>query len=626
MKASSEFDLADIAIAASRERCEREYKLVRDSAHPILRLQSSEVLPRFEEMVERTGGRNGVFRQLAEIVAAAGQCLVVSDVDGILIRFEGVSDDNSDFENYGIALGSCWDERSAGTNGVALALSQNRPITVRGTDHFFSTLHPFACTAAPLLDAENQVIGAVNLSAIDRGNAAEYIFARQLLGVTADKIQRLLFEKRFGDAMILSVQMPEKKTLISGNDLIAVNEAGAIVGSTARVHSFVNLNDPSALLGQSFEALFGADAGVLDRIPERVLSVRRETGPALDFSVRKRAGVGGYGTGWRPEHERRSRKTIRRRLPPSLREISVGSEKMAAIVEQAEAHFTRALPFIIEGESGTGKSALIAALHETSSARKSEPLAIDCASLGESADDQNFVTTILDQARAIDTLDDCEIEATTLIFDNVDEMPDHAQARLRNLLSAMEAGDRIANVNAPFSALRIVATSRKSVEGAVLDGRFRDDLYYLLANASIELPPLRVRERIGELCFAIASELTGLVVDVTEDALDMIAAHDWPGNTRELRNVLRQALLAGDGQRISPVELSAASVFGPIVPSRLNKQTFETGSSLTYGEEAMVRDALIGTHWNVSKAARKLGIGRATIHRKMKQYGLSRPT
>ncbi|MEM7044175.1 MAG: hypothetical protein AAF543_15305, partial [Pseudomonadota bacterium] len=153
---------------------------MRETAYPILRLQSSEVTPRSEEMVERIGGHRGIFRQLAEIALNAGQCLVLSDTDRILVRVESKDNDQSLFERYGIALGSCWNEKVAGTNGVAIAMAQSQAFTVCGADHYFSKLHQFACTAVPLIDAENRMIGAINLAGMDRGNAAEYVFAQNL--------------------------------------------------------------------------------------------------------------------------------------------------------------------------------------------------------------------------------------------------------------------------------------------------------------------------------------------------------------------------------------------------------------------------------------------------------------
>ena len=104
-------------------------------------------------------------------------------------------------------------------------------------------------------------------------------------------------------------------------------------------------------------------------------------------------------------------------------------------------------------------------------------------------------------------------------------------------------------------------------------------------------------------------------------------SYDWPGNVRQLRSVLKQALIEGDGSRISLLDLSSTPILKmQSSPARL--ETFQpqgSKSGVTYDERIMLLDALQGAHWNVSQAARKLEIGRATIHRKMKRYGIKRP-
>ena len=246
-------------ISASWQRCERQHGLVRETAYPILRLQSSEVAPRSQEMVERIGGHRGVFRQLAEIAAKAGHCLALSDTDCVLVRVEGKDNDRPVFERYGIALGSCWNEKVAGTNGVAIAMAQSDAFTVCGPDHYFSKLRPFACTAAPLFDAENRMIGAINLAGIDRGNAAEYVFAQKLLDEAAAKIQRMMFEQRFRDAMIISISGLEEYAPMPSNQLVAIDEAGIILGATAKAHQLARKPATAELLGESCETVFGID-------------------------------------------------------------------------------------------------------------------------------------------------------------------------------------------------------------------------------------------------------------------------------------------------------------------------------------------------------------------------------
>ncbi|MCJ7871316.1 helix-turn-helix domain-containing protein [Phaeobacter sp. J2-8] len=168
---------------------------------------------------------------------------------------------------------------------------------------------------------------------------------------------------------------------------------------------------------------------------------------------------------------------------------------------------------------------------------------------------------------------------------------------------------------------RIIATSRKSLIDAVEQGRFRDDLYYLLARTVIALPPLKAREQIAHLAQALATSLSGKDVVITPEAAETLRMHHWPGNVRELRNVLQQALIEGDGRRISRTDLQAIA---QNVPIQADTRT-DLLPNARYDERTMIADALSGARWNVTQAARNLGIGRATIHRKMKQYGIMRP-
>ncbi|MDO6731457.1 helix-turn-helix domain-containing protein [Marinovum sp. 2_MG-2023] len=605
----------EAAVGASWERCERTYKLVRDAARPILRMQSAEVAPRLEEMVERTGGRNGIFRQLAGIAAETGACMVLTDTNGVLLRLEGPDNGRAVFEKNGIAYGSCWDERIAGTNGISMALSEGKAFTVRGKDHYFSLLHPFSCTAVPLFDAENQLIGVVNFSMLDRGNTADYLFARQLLGTAAGRIQHLLFERKFKDSLILSVSPRAERDLLQSTELVAVNDDGIILGATAHAHVIAGAETANRLRGKTFEAMFGADAAALDRVPERVMSVRMDHGSTVDIAARKSHTSRKPQRARPPVQQTEAPRPQRRRLSPSLKQLSLGSDVMATMAARAQACFRRSLPFLIEGPSGTGKSGLIAALFQDEDLAASNIMTVDCASLDDTPDDRVYFQTLVDQARVAGAFACDMLGPVSIVLENIDEMPGFAQAGLRSVLDEFDPAPTSGDMP------RIIATSRKSLIDAVEQGRFRDDLYYLLARTVIALPPLKAREQIAHLAQALATSLSGKDVVITPEAAETLRMHHWPGNVRELRNVLQQALIEGDGRRISRTDLQAIA---QNVPIQVGPRA-DLLPNARYDERAMIADALSGARWNVTQAARNLGIGRATIHRKMKQYGIMRP-
>ena len=149
-------------------------------------------------------------------------------------------------------------------------------------------------------------------------------------------------------------------------------------------------------------------------------------------------------------------------------------------------------------------------------------------------------------------------------------------------------------------------------------GAFREDLYFLLSGVKFVLPPVRDRERPAILARSVAAQLANRTVDISDEAQTAINTYDWPGNVREMRNALRQALLQGDGKRIAALDIA-------LVEPRINR-TRKVAKLHFSDEEEVLMDALRSANWNVSRAARSLGIGRATINRKIKAFGISRPT
>ncbi|MBT0958422.1 sigma-54-dependent Fis family transcriptional regulator [Alphaproteobacteria bacterium KMM 3653] len=611
------------AIAASWDRCARQYNLRHDAGQPILRLQSSEVAPRLEQIVESTGGRQGFFQHLASVAGEIGHCLVVTDADGVSVRIEHSGVTNGSDGWNGIALGSCWDERLAGTNGVSMALRTGQAVTVRGADHYFSTLRQFACTGVPVLDANGGMIGAINLVSVDRGNRADYLFSQQLLAKTAHCIQRNLFEKEFNDAMLVTVSRGGRDHLLSEDALVAVNEAGMIIGATSTVSACLDGANAASLKGQAFEAIFNVDSNRLVNVPERVLSMPRNHGAAVNLTVALPR-MESPGRVPKPQPPIPARK---RRLPPSLQQLATGSHSMAAACRRAQQMLGNTAMLHLEGETGTGKSALVAALLHAD-ALGAQVFDLDCATLGDSNADRDHMRMVIEQARVVASMPYRKGAPTTLVFDNVDEMPRAAQAELRRFLNEREKHRHQGDDLGQNSRLRVVSTSRIPLIDAVNTAQFRDDLYYLLTGSKVFLPPLRMREHPEVLAQALCAQLDGRTITFSPEAKDALCHLPFYGNVREMRSVLQNALATAQGNRINLLDLQQAAMAAPLPGLNLASAcaTVPATPMPTYDERSMILDALANSRWNVSEAARVLGMGRATINRKLKRYEIRRPT
>ncbi|MBX2881081.1 MAG: sigma 54-interacting transcriptional regulator, partial [Granulosicoccus sp.] len=413
------------AISASWARCQQKHQLERDTTRPILRLQLSEISPRWELLLHRTSGGQGIFQHLAKSAAHADNCLVITDENGVLVQLECKHKRRGAADWNGIGLGSLWDERIAGTNGVAMALLEKQPFTVRGEEHYLSKLMHFSCTATPLLDAENQTIGALNLTSIDRGNSADYLLAKHLLEVAADRLQRSLFEQKYVDSQIFSVSLPNHKALFKNNEMIAINEKGLIIGSTTKAYGLFDLNSPHELVGKSFELLFGADPESLHRVDKLTHS---DTTNNLAHSIREhipgqkfyRLNGGKQGSASSQcTHVNKSH--FKRRSILELHELISSSSAVASLCKRSNQYFHHALPFIVEGASGTGKSSLINAIHESVKLHPNKILSIDCASLGDNDGDQTFIRNFVESTCTADSQKSFG-KISSIVFDNIDEL------------------------------------------------------------------------------------------------------------------------------------------------------------------------------------------------------------
>jgi two-component system response regulator PilR (NtrC family) len=318
--------------------------------------------------------------------------------------------------------------------------------------------------------------------------------------------------------------------------------------------------------------------------------------------------------------------------PVRVPSIVGASEAMEALrTTVAQAGRSRA-PVLITGETGTGKSLVARALHAQrfGDAADAPFVAVNCAALPAAlVESELFGSERGSFTGAHQSREGLFEQANggTLFLDELGELEAPIQAKL---LTALEEGwiRRVGGGRVRRFDARVVAATNVEVERAVGSGSLRADLYYRLNVVRIDLPPLRARR--GDLPALIASmlsELTdGAVRSLPDDELAALVRHDWPGNARELRNVLERALVLGRGEELRPSRWlapssaerpRAASGKHPIAQPPLSSQAPVTLAEL---ERAHVLAALERCHGNRTQAARVLGLSIATLRRKLKEY------
>jgi DNA-binding NtrC family response regulator len=353
---------------------------------------------------------------------------------------------------------------------------------------------------------------------------------------------------------------------------------------------------------------------------------------------------------------------MRRRVSGTLsfKDLASKSPDMERVMRLAERAAKSSIPVLVEGESGVGKEVLARAI-QGSGDRKGKPfVTVNCGAIPE-----HLVESILfgHEKGAFTGATEkhigkfVEANGGTLFLDEIGELPMDAQVKLLRAIQEGEV-DPVGGRKSIRVDLRIISATNKSLLDLVKQGRFREDLYYRLNVFPITLPPLRARrEDIADLVRAFlarcAAEEGKRITGISSEALALLTRYDWPGNVRQLENAVFRAVVLADGPELTVTELPqiASQVDGfdvriPAAPVFAETGTAtapireivrvevrdphamtmvdETGEmrKLDELEADIIRFALKHYRGHMSEVSRKLGIGRSTLYRKLKDLGL----
>ena len=285
---------------------------------------------------------------------------------------------------------------------------------------------------------------------------------------------------------------------------------------------------------------------------------------------------------------------------------------------------------LINGESGTGKELVARALH-AQSLRKDEPLVtVNCAALAETLLESELFGHEKGAFTGADKRREGRFKQAdrgTLFLDEIGEMPIGVQAKL---LRALQQGEiqRVGSDKSEHVDVRVIAATNRDLRKEVEERRFREDLYFRLNVISLEVPPLRQRKEDIPLLAAhflshYAERNHKNVKGFSAQCMDMLLHYDWPGNVRELQNAVERAVILCTGEYVTGPELpvNIAKLAAEAMPKSSEVSSSLAGLPLEEVERRAIEETLRETGDNKSAAARKLGITRATLHKKLRKYG-----
>jgi transcriptional regulator with PAS, ATPase and Fis domain len=307
---------------------------------------------------------------------------------------------------------------------------------------------------------------------------------------------------------------------------------------------------------------------------------------------------------------------------------------IAQAKELARRAARQSVTVLLSGETGTGKEMLAQAIHNASSRAEKPFVSVNLAAIPDTLIESEFFGAVAGAYTGADRKGREGkfrlADGGTLFLDEVGEMPLQLQAKLLRALQEREieplGSDRVVKVD-----VRVIAATNVDLQKRVNEGAFRSDLFYRLNVLAITLPPLRdCADDLPAICTRLLDDIrtSGDYVNprITPSALAVLARYDWPGNVRELRNILERALILSDSgrltgedfERILPVGSARAAAperaAGAVVPLAQAEAAFE---------KQTLEHALFASNGQITEAAKRLRISRATFYKKLSKYGLA---
>ncbi len=610
---------SDPSIARSWLRCLEDYHL--DPALTVAPtvLEHGRVLESRERLQQVLHIAGNEMTSLHQQLSGAGHAVLLTDARGVILNCVTAPAERKIFERAGLWLGADWSEACEGTNGIGTCLVERQSLTIHQDEHFRGRHTGLTCSASPVFDPHGELLAVLDVSSARHEVSRQSQFhTMALVNLSAKMIESCYFLRYFDNQWLLRFHLQAESVGLFSEGLLAFDGEGRI---SAVNQSALNLlgHGRCGLLGQPVEAFFDCS---LDELLGRASvnasaswPLRTRDGRSLFALLRGQPRSIPVPVVQRPVIAEQAR----------LSGICIGDTALQEDFRKSLRVFERDVPLLINGETGSGKEAFAKAVHQASQRAEKAFVALNCAAIPESLIESelfgyrggSFTGARKEGMRG--KLQ--QADGGTLFLDEIGDMPLALQTRLLRVLEDRQVvpiGGEPEPVN-----VRIISATHRNLLERVQDGSFREDLYYRLNGLEVALPALRDRSDKSQLLdFLLAEEAGGETVVIDEPARQALLGFAWPGNVRQLRNVLRTLAALCDGGRIGLEDLPA--MIRQVRP--LPAVTIEEPSEhpLDDAERLALLNALEQTRWHMTNTAEQLGVSRNTLYRKLRKHGIAR--
>ena len=489
-------------------------------------------------------------------VNTMGYVLLLTDAKGVTVDFIGDDKVDRKLKRAGLYIGAEWSEEKAGTCGVGACLATGEPITIHQSDHFDIAHTPLSCTAAPIYDSSGLMMGVLDVSLLM--SRSEKYSQALTLEVVKSCVRRIelanLMATRKSD-WVLRLNSASEFLGVDPSCAISVGDNGEISGLTHGAHQMVakslgkDWKLSESCVGKPFEDVFNFNFNDLPFM----LDAETPGEQALEMRGGKEVIFANV--------QAPSRKKIKNNsglMPAALNKIHGGDPEMESLAGKAARIVDKQISIILEGETGVGKEFVAKALHEARK-KKGSFVAINCAALPESLIESElfgYAPNSFTGAHSKGKIGLIEqSNGGTLFLDEIGDMPMPLQARLLRVLAEREVMAVGAIKTTPLN-IRVISASHRNLKELVDKGQFRQDLYYRLNGIVLSIPALRNRQDkiwvIQQISTMVSKDFQ---LKFTKEAEASLLNYSWPGNIREMINVLELCVALSDGNVVELADL-----------------------------------------------------------------------
>lgn len=580
---------------------------------------------------------NQVLEPMQGLFDRSGVVCGVLDPSGLVLHLLGSERLIKVFSGVKVAVGSQMIESLTGTTGPTLAMATGIPVSVCGPEHYSRCYHWANCFSSPIRDSGQNIVGCLNFSSPHSpqdDRTAPYLFG--LLVQTVKSIEVHLRIRELVATFRHLFRSSGSLSDLTSQGILLVDGRGTVVLCNDQAESILGLK-PFEGSGQDIRRIL-PDSLVLERILrgqscEERLPIQVHKGKQHYSIVAERIPTPSGGAvstliSIRPAGKCWPGPTggIGHVARYTFEDILGKSQAIVEVIRRARIASKSNLTILLEGETGTGKELLAQAIHNDSLRRSRPFVAINCSAIPRELVESElfgYAGGAFTGSRKEGSFGKFEIaEGGTLFLDEVNTLTLDIQAKLLRVLENRQLV-RVGDVQVRNIDVRIIASSSVPLEDLVQVGTFRPDLFYRLHVFKIAIPPLRERrEDIQVIAEALLDHLhqkqNATKRKLSQEVLALLLSHEWPGNVRELRNCLEYSASVSSGEEILAHDLPEYLLGG-------SKQSAGSPQKASFREmeKLALIAALRDAEGDVQRAARILGVSRATLYRKLKKHRVS---